>query len=101
MDKTRSFLSFLHVIHGVFGPQTGPFPSIVSFANKVFEGEWEQITSWLLANLERSSGEIFRELQRLSPGRRQPLQICTFQRGMRKIRAHSARKPLRNGGKLK
>jgi hypothetical protein len=38
MDKTRSFLSFLHVIHGVFGPQTGPFPSIVSFANKVLEG---------------------------------------------------------------
>jgi len=35
MIKTRPFLSLLHVIHGVFGPQTGPFPSIVSFANKV------------------------------------------------------------------
>jgi len=53
-----------------------------------FEGEWEQITSWLIANPERSSGDIFRELQRLSPGRYQPLQIRTLQRGMRKIRAH-------------
>ena len=31
-----------------------------------FEGEWEQILSWLVANPERSSGDIFRELQRLS-----------------------------------
>jgi Integrase core domain len=53
-----------------------------------FEGEWEQIMSWLLANPERSSGDIFRELQRLSPGRYQPLQIRTLQRGMCKIRAH-------------
>jgi hypothetical protein len=40
------------------------------------------------ANPERSSGDIFRELQRLSPGRYHPLQIRTLQRGMRKIRAH-------------
>jgi hypothetical protein len=53
-----------------------------------FAGEWEQIFSWLLTNPERSSGDIFRELQRLSPGRYQPLQIRTLQRGMRKIRAH-------------
>jgi hypothetical protein len=53
-----------------------------------FEGEWEQITSWLMANPEQSSGDIFRELQRRSPGRYQPLQIRTLQRGMRKIRAH-------------
>jgi hypothetical protein len=53
-----------------------------------FEGEWEQIISWLVAHPERSSGDIFRELQRRSPGRYQPLQICTLQRGMRKIRAH-------------
>ena len=53
-----------------------------------FEGEWEQILSWLVANPERSSGDIFRELQRRSPGRYQPLQIRTLQRGMRKIRAH-------------
>lgn len=52
-----------------------------------FEGEWEQIFSWLQANPGRSSGDIFRELQRLSPGRYQPLQIRTLQRGMRKIRA--------------
>jgi hypothetical protein len=42
-----------------------------------FEGEWEQIVSWLVANPERSSGDIFRELQRRSPGRYQPLQIRT------------------------
>ena len=52
-----------------------------------FEGEWEQILSWLVANPERSSGDIFLELQRLSPGRYQPLQIRTLQRGMRKVRA--------------
>ena len=53
-----------------------------------FEGEWEQIYSWLRANPARSSGDIFRELQRRSPGRYQPLQIRTLQRGMRKIRVH-------------
>jgi hypothetical protein len=53
-----------------------------------FEGEWEQIFSWLQANPERSSGDIFRELQRRFPGRYQPLQIRTLQRGMRKIRAY-------------
>ncbi len=53
-----------------------------------FKGEWERIISWLQANPERSSGDIFRELQRLSPGRYQPLQIRTLQRGMRKIRAN-------------
>ena len=52
-----------------------------------FEGEWEQIFSWLQVNPERSSGDIFRELQRRSPGRYQPLQIRTLQRGMRNIRA--------------
>jgi integrase-like protein len=53
-----------------------------------FEGEWEQIMSWVIANPERSSGDIFRELQRNSPGRYHPLQIRTLQRGMRKIRAY-------------
>jgi hypothetical protein len=53
-----------------------------------FEGEWDQIFSWLVANPERSSGDIFRELQRCSPGHYQPLQIRTLQRGMRKIRAY-------------
>ena len=53
-----------------------------------FEGEWEQIFSWLQVNPGRSSGDIFRELQHRSPGRYQPLQIRTLQRGMRKIRAY-------------
>src|SRR5947209_8120488 len=42
-------------------------------------GEWEQILTWLVANPERSSGDIFRELQRLSPGRYQPLLIRTHE----------------------
>jgi Integrase core domain len=53
-----------------------------------FDGEWERILSWLIANPERSSGDIFRELQCLSPGRYHPLHIRTLQRGMRKIRAY-------------
>ena len=53
-----------------------------------FGGEWEQIMSWLVANPERSSGDIFRELQQRSPGRYQPFQIRTLQRGMRKIRTY-------------
>ena len=55
--------------------------------NDPFEGAWEHIASWVQANPERSSGDIFRELQRLSPGRYQPLHIRTLQRGLRKIRA--------------
>jgi Kef-type K+ transport system membrane component KefB len=46
-----------------------------------------------------SFGDIFRELQRRSPGRYQPLHIRTLTRGMRKIRAYPARKLLRSNGK--
>ena len=53
-----------------------------------FEGKWEQIFAWLQAHPQRSSSDIFRELQRRSPGRYQPLQIRTLQRGMRKIRVY-------------
>jgi hypothetical protein len=53
-----------------------------------FEGEWEHILTWLVVNPEWSSGDIFRELQHRSPGRYQPLQIRTLQRGIRKIRAY-------------
>src|SRR5207244_3818292 len=66
-----------------------------------FEGEWEQIFFSWVANSEWSSGDIFRELQRCSPGRYQPLQIRTIQRGMRKTRAHPARKRSRSTGKRK
>lgn len=54
-----------------------------------FEGEYStRYPPWLIANPERSSGDVFRELQCLSPGRYQPLQIRTLERGMRKIQAH-------------
>src|SRR5881227_2003375 len=34
-SKQNRFWSLLHVMHGIFGLQTSPFPSIVSFANRV------------------------------------------------------------------
>jgi len=52
-----------------------------------FEGVWGQITAWLRANPERSSVSMFHALQRLFPGRFQPSQIRTLQRGIRVIRA--------------
>ena len=38
--------------------------------------------SWLIANPERRSGDVFRDLQHLFTGRSRLLQIRTFQRGM-------------------
>ncbi len=38
MIQMGPFLSLLHVIHDVLGFQTGPFPSIVSFVNRVLQG---------------------------------------------------------------
>jgi site-specific recombinase XerD len=52
-----------------------------------FKGEWELIASLVLAHPERGSGELFRQLQRRFPGRYQPSQLRTLQRGVRKIRA--------------
>jgi len=52
-----------------------------------FEGEWEQITAWLLAQPELTGVEIFRRLDQRSPGRYQPVQVRTLQRGLPKIRA--------------
>jgi len=37
-------------------------------SNDPFAGQWEQIPTWIQANPTRSSGDIFRELQSLSPG---------------------------------
>jgi len=53
-----------------------------------FADQWEQILFWIQVNPTRSSGDIFRELQSLFPGRYQPLHIRSLQRGMRRIRAH-------------
>ena len=53
-----------------------------------FEGEWERILAEVLAHPERSSGDLFQELQQQFPGRYQPSQLGTLQRGVRKIRAH-------------
>jgi len=52
-----------------------------------FEGEWEQITSWLLANPELTGVDIFRKLEQLSPERYRPTQVRTLQRGLGKLRA--------------
>ena len=59
-----------------------------------FAGEWEHILSWLVANPQRSSGDIFRELQHRSPERYKPLQIRTLQRG----HEENTGLPLRNAG---
>ncbi len=51
-----------------------------------FEGEWEQITSWLLANPELTGVDIFHKLEQLSPGHYRPTQVRTLQRGLGKLR---------------
>ena len=53
-----------------------------------FEGEWEQITAWVLAQPEITGVEIFRRLQQRSPGRYRPTQCRTLQRGLAKLRPH-------------
>ena len=52
-----------------------------------FAREWERILAWVHAHPEICGSEIFRELQRLFPGRYHPSQIDTLYHGLRKIRA--------------
>jgi hypothetical protein len=42
-----------------------------------FEGEWEQVTSWLLANPALTGVDIFHKLEELPPGRYRPTQVRT------------------------
>lgn len=51
-----------------------------------FEGEWEQITSWLLADPGLTGTEIFHRLEELSPGKYRPTQVRTLQRGLSRLR---------------
>jgi hypothetical protein len=51
-----------------------------------FEGEWEQITSWLLAHPELTGVDIFHRLEQVSPGRYRPTQVRTLQRGLSRLR---------------
>lgn len=51
-----------------------------------FEGEWEQITSWLLAHPELTGVDIFHRLEQISPGRYRPTQVRTLQRGLSRLR---------------
>jgi hypothetical protein len=51
-----------------------------------FEGEWEQITSWVLAHPELTGVEIFHRLEQVSPGRYRPTQVRTLQRGLNRLR---------------
>jgi len=65
-----------------------------------FAGEWDQIISWLVANPERSSSDIFRELQRRSP------EALTHYKSARSSAAcgkyePACWKPLRSSGKQK
>jgi hypothetical protein len=52
-----------------------------------FEGLWEQITDWLIANPERTGVSLFQQLQDLYPGRFRDTQVRTLQRGLQKVRA--------------
>ena len=52
-----------------------------------FEGEWDQVTAWLLVNPALTGAEIFHQLEQLSPGRYRPTQVRTLQRGLSKVRA--------------
>ncbi len=52
-----------------------------------FEGLWEQITAWLIANPERTGVSLFQQLQDLYPGRFRDSQVRTLQRGLQKVRA--------------
>jgi hypothetical protein len=52
-----------------------------------FEGFWEQITAWLIANPERTGVSLFQQLQGLYPGRFRDTQVRTLQRGLQKLRA--------------
>jgi hypothetical protein len=56
--------------------------------NDPFAEQWEQIFARVLANPTRSSGDLFRELQSLFPGRYESRHLRSLQRGMRKIRAY-------------
>lgn len=51
-----------------------------------FAEDWEQILAWVQANPDRTSADIFRALQRRSPGRYRPAHLHTLQRGIRQIR---------------
>src|SRR5216683_5826276 len=50
--------------------------------------EWERILTWICAHPERSTRDLFEELQRLFPGRYTLSHYPALQRGVRKIRAH-------------
>jgi hypothetical protein len=52
-----------------------------------FEGFWEQITAWLIANPERTGVSLFQQGQDLYPGRFRDTQVRTLQRGLQKLRA--------------
>ncbi len=52
-----------------------------------FEGLWEQITDWLIADPERTGVSLFQQLQDLYPGRFRESQVRTLQRGLQKVRA--------------
>lgn len=51
-----------------------------------FEGCWEQITAWLIANPERTGVSLLQELNELYPDRWRLTQQRTLQRGVQKLR---------------
>jgi hypothetical protein len=52
-----------------------------------FAGAWERVLALVMTHPEWSGSELFREMQRLFPGRYRPSHRGTLQLGLRKIRA--------------
>jgi hypothetical protein len=53
-----------------------------------FAGEWEHILAFVSAHPGCSGGQLYRELERLHPGRHTPSQLTILAIGLRKIRAY-------------
>lgn len=69
-------------------PVRTPFLNWQRSSTNPFTDERERILAWVRAHPERSTRDLFEELQHLFPGRYQESQYPALQRVVRKIRAH-------------
>jgi site-specific recombinase XerD len=65
-----------------------PFLNWQRSSTNPFAGEWERILAWVRTHPERSTRDLFEELQLLFPGRYHACQYPALQRAVRKIRTH-------------
>jgi hypothetical protein len=69
-------------------PERAPFLNWQRSSTNPFADERERLLAWVCAHPERSTRDLFEELQRLFPGQYQESQYPALQRVVRKIRAH-------------